>query len=252
MKNKMGLLRSVLVLFVLLAVVIVALMTGATRALFSDSESVRARVQAGVWETPTPTTATADLALVDPPWCYPDDCNLLADDYPDVTAQVTFAVCGDTFSGLFVASGMLPSFEYQLKLEGRPSCKYADGDDVTNMNLGSIGRWWDDTAGANIPDGQVAAAIDAGHCVVGYVLFACATSDGSGDLGQDFNLDYSWHVCGTPERGAVQMPDGVYEANFVITENPKWWRTVLMADDIRFTVGHTDEDGDGVIDVCVP
>ena len=194
-------------------------------------------VPAMAWET-WHNPVTADLELADPPWCYPGSCNLLADDYPNVDAQVTYNPYETTFTGSFNATGMLPNTLYQLKLEGRPTCKYgAEGDDAANMALGQVGRWWDDTAGANIPDDQVQAAIDAGHCVLGYVVFDCGTSDGSGDLNQDFELDYSWHVCGTPERGEVMLPNGDYNVSFVITENHQWWRTVLTTD-VHFTVDH--------------
>jgi hypothetical protein len=183
--------------------------------------------------------ATADLELADPPWCYPGSCNLLAEDYPEASAQVSYHVTDTTFHGYLSASGMLPNTLYQIKLEGRPTCKYgADGDDASNMMIGSVGRWWDDTVGWNITDAEVDDAIAAGHCVLGYVIFDCATSDADGKLYHDLNLDYSWHVCGTPERGPVELPNGDYNVSFAVTENHQWWRTVLINNDISFTVNH--------------
>jgi hypothetical protein len=180
--------------------------------------------------------ATASMTLADPPWCYPGSCNLLADDYPDVVADPTYDMYGETFEGSLVASGMIPNMQYQIKLEGKPTCKDPAGDDDDNMAIGSIGRWWDDTAGSNLTDGEVAAAVAAGHCVLGYVIFDCATADGDGNLNLDFALDHSYHVCGVDERGPVTLPPGDYNVSFAITENPAWWRTVLVGD-VNFSVG---------------
>lgn len=194
-------------------------------------------VPAVAW-APRGAPVTTGLELADPPWCYPGSCNLLADDYPNVDAHVTYSIYENSFNGTFNATGMLPNTLYQLKLEGRPTCKYgAEGDDADNMALGQIGRWWDDTAGTNLSDAEVQGAIDAGHCVLGYVIFDCGTSDGSGNLVEDFELDYSYHTCGVTERGEVMLPNGDYDVNFVITENHQWWRTVLTSD-VHFTIDH--------------
>jgi hypothetical protein len=134
---------------------------------------------------------------------------------------------------------MLPNTLYQLKLEGKPTCKSGpEGDDQANLNIGYVGRWWNDTDGWNEgSDAAAEASMAAGDCVLGYVLFDCGTSDSSGNLSQALNLDYSWHVCGVPERGPVTLPNGDYNVSFAVTENHQWWRTVLIGD-VDFTVDH--------------
>jgi hypothetical protein len=184
--------------------------------------------------------ATAGLGRApDPPWCYPWGCDLLADDYPDLGGQVKYNLRDFSFKGSVDAWGLLPNFLYQIKLEGRPTCKYGvDGNDEANLNIGSIGRWWNDTKGQNETDATVGAAMAAGDCVLGYIIFDCATTDGKGTLQTTFDLDWSYHICGVDERGAVTMPDGDYDVNFILTEDPAMWRTVATTDEIHFTVDH--------------
>jgi len=196
---------------------------------------------------------TVDLEVADTAWCYPGSCNLPEVDYPDVDAQVTYNVCDDSLTGSIVASGMLASRQYQLKLEGNPTCQYgATGNDAANQALGSVGRWWckSCTPEQNVSDAWVAAHPEA--CVLGYLLFDCTSSDADGNLSFDFDVDYSWHVCGTPQRGDISMPDGDYDVSFLVTEAGDPWRTVLISRDVHFTVDHDDGDSDGVPDACDP
>jgi hypothetical protein len=192
------------------------------------------------------------------PWCFPETpwgtpCPELENDYPAVTGVVEYNSCGNTFSGTITASGLIPNMQYQIKLEGIPICKdFTNGDDWSNVQIGYIGRWWNDTGGWNEPsDAAAEAAMAAGDCVLGYLLFDCATADSVGNLVKDFELDYSWHICGTPERGPVSMTEGDYKVNIILTEEGDPWRTALMgAEPVAFTVDYDDSDYDGVPDAC--
>jgi hypothetical protein len=43
---------------------------------------------------------------------------------------------------LFDGAGLKPNFAYQVKLEGKPSYFYPDGNDWANEQIGYAGRWW--------------------------------------------------------------------------------------------------------------
>ena len=152
--------------------------------------------------------------------------------------SLTYYTSGPTFMGSLVVGDMVPDRTYQVKLEGQP-----DDDPVGNIKLGSIGRWWvvDPTdssgwGGRNARDDTYQNEIDAGFTVLGYILFDSFTADESGNAHIDFYLNWSYHTVGVDERGAVTMPDGLYTATLLITENFASWNTPLLKKDIQFAV----------------
>jgi len=157
--------------------------------------------------------------------------------------SLTYASVGPTFMGSLAVSGLSANQSYQVKLEGQP------GDNpIGNKKLGSIGRWWviDPTdpsgwGGRNATDATYQAEIDAGYKVLGYILFDSITTDDNGSANINFHLDYSWHTVGVTERGAVEMPVGLYTATFLITEDFTNWDTPLIKTDIEFEVAPVPE-----------
>jgi len=154
---------------------------------------------------------------------------------------LSYASVGPTFMGSLAVSGLTANQSYQVKLEGQP------GDDpIGNENLGSIGRWWvidpsEKWGGRNATDDTYQAEIDAGFTVLGYILFDSITTDANGAANIDFYLDYSWHTIDVTERGAVEMPVGLYTATFLITENFENWNSPLLRTDIEFEVAPVPE-----------
>ena len=120
--------------------------------------------------------------------------------------------------------------KYQLKMEGMPTIDYGkQGDDWSNETLKTLGRTWEN---------------------LGYVIFQCETADGEGNITADFGVDYSWHVCGDPEKGPITLPKGTYKVNFCVTEAPSLWRTVFLSEDpLEFVVADVCEWGGSRVDI---
>ena len=119
---------------------------------------------------------------------------------------------GETvFSGTLTATTLKPNFAYQMKLVGRASITSAteapDPDTApeawASWQLGSHGRWWDETGQWNLNDSQLADAIAAGHSVVGYLLMDFFITDSDGSALKSFTLDSSFHVLWSDLEGQL-------------------------------------------------
>ena len=112
-------------------------------------------------------------------------------------ANVTFAFttpADDKLTGTVTATGLKPYETYQLKFEGRPTCKYgAAGDDTANEYIGYLGRWWDNTANANTTDAGYVANHTT-HCITSYLVWGYATADAAGNLSKTVQTGASYHV----------------------------------------------------------
>jgi hypothetical protein len=96
-----------------------------------------------------------------------------------------------TFSGTLTATGLKPSFAYQVKLVGN-----SDMDDWSNEQLGYAGRWWrvqpnpgnsNDTDYGNNKD-------DPNYIYQGYLLFGFFPTDQQGNATVNFSANSSYHV----------------------------------------------------------
>ena len=178
--------------------------------------------------------ASERLILQTTAWCCPS-CQPPSTDpgYAGTTGVVFYKKVSDTFEGTILLSKTVtpPTPQpLQVKLEGLGSLS---SDAESNAWIGYIGRWWDNSANANINDAQYAAVKDT-HDVLGYVIF-----DGfdTGGTSKTVALDYSYHTLWTPERGAVSMTVGDYKVNLALTENLTWWRGVFISENpLEFTI----------------
>ena len=120
-----------------------------------------------------------------------------------VAADTDTFTCADGLERtviLFAGSGLKPNFAYQLKLEGKPTYFYSDGDDWANEQLGYAGRWWliristrtgeiidqsnsDDTEYEYWKDrGFKDARKKIQYVFTGYLLFGYVVTDESGNI----------------------------------------------------------------------
>jgi len=176
--------------------------------------------------------------------------------------KVTVNQCGADFGASLVANGLTPSSQYQMKLEGKPTCSYgAAGDDASNEQIGMQGRFWytgtDATppcldtqgwGGCNIDDKNVYQAHknDAGFCAKGYILFNCVSSDSSGSIiNQDISgVTHNWQGCGViVGTGTATLPAGDYNVKFLLGQDFAPWGTV-GTQFLSFNIGDCDNDGD--------
>jgi len=113
---------------------------------------------------------------------------------------------------------------------------------------------------ANVGDfmsfSQIQTLNTLGHDLAGYFMYGYFTvnSDGTvtytGAQGSSstitanpddsftiaFYADFSWHVAGEVEKGAVVMPVGDYNSKFLITREWDGWANPLLAENINFSV----------------
>ena len=142
------------------------------------------------------------------------------------TANVSFAYdtpANDKLSGTVTATGLKPYATYQLKFDGKPTCKYgASGDDLANEYIGNKGRWWDNTTNANTNDaGYASNSIYKGgtHCISGYLVWGYITADASGNATKSVTTDSSYHVlwcsggtCGQSNNNLLAFLDPLHPA----------------------------------------
>jgi len=140
-------------------------------------------------------------------------------DYSGADVIFTYTTPGnDKISGTIAATGLKPYATYQLKFEGKPTCKYgASGDDLANEYIGYKGRWWDNTTNSNTDDaGYAANSIYKGgtHCITGYLVWGYITADASGNANKIVTTDSSYHVlwcgggtCNVSNNTFLSQPD---------------------------------------------
>ena len=172
---------------------------------------------------------------------------------PDASGTLTYSSTGTSFTGQLQVNDLVADQTYQLKLDRAWNIDYGTGS-----NLSSIGRTWDNDISWNISDSEVAGAWAAGHDLVGYFLFASFevntnntvtfTEDNAGSVTtinpevdgsfiMPFYADFSWHTSWIVEKGFVTMPDGEYNANFLLAREGGSWGQPLFYDPVEFTVG---------------
>ena len=130
--------------------------------------------------------------------------------YDADTSYVTVAADdrGRAFRGTLTAVGLKPNFAYQMKLLGRTPITSAEGtadlaeEAWASWQVGHQGRWWCIDDAWNVSDGQLAAHLNQGHRVTGYLLFEFFITDEDGNATVPFSLDSSYHVLWrTDQRG---------------------------------------------------
>jgi hypothetical protein len=116
------------------------------------------------------------------------------------------AVQHSTLSGLIFASGMKQNFTYQVKLLGKPTCKYGSaGNDTLNEYIGYHGRWTcascnDSSVEKNRNDAEYAANkaksdLDlTKECIQAYLVFDFFTTNASGYAQKSVLSDSSYRV----------------------------------------------------------
>ena len=111
--------------------------------------------------------------------------------YTQPMVTISYGNTPGTFSGTLTATGLKPSFAYQMKLVGN-----SDMDDWTNEQLGYAGRWWrvqpnpgnsNDTDYGNHKD-------DPNYKYQGYLLFGFFSTDQQGNATVNFSANSSYHV----------------------------------------------------------
>jgi hypothetical protein len=115
---------------------------------------------------------------------------------------VEWTDAGQAFGGTLTATSVKPNFAYQIKLVGRapitsataPPDPQTDAEGWASWQLGSRGRWWDQTAQWNLSDAELPGALTAGHDVIGYLLMDFFVTDRDGSATKSFLLDSSYHV----------------------------------------------------------
>lgn len=122
------------------------------------------------------------------------------------------------FSCTLWAHGLKPNFCYQLKLLGRPSGLWPDGDDAFNEWLGRHGRWWDyaretwvDNQTHNLEYDKLSS--EARRYVVGYVYFGPIVTDEQGDIAPTVvTADRCWHITGLAGQDFLHEAPGTRTA----------------------------------------
>ena len=111
--------------------------------------------------------------------------------YAQPLVTISYNNTSATFSGTLTATGLKPSFAYQMKLVGN-----SDMDDWSNEQLGYAGRWWrvqpnpgnsNDTDYDNNKD-------DPSYIYQGYLLFGFFSTDQQGNATVNFSANSSYHV----------------------------------------------------------
>jgi hypothetical protein len=127
-------------------------------------------------------------------------------DYSKGTVTLNYESVDDKyFKGTLTATSLKPGFTYQLKMWGKPTCKYSDGNDIINERIGYKGRWsCADCActgsACNLNDADYVAnkaKLDSDptkKCIQGYLVFDYFTTDVSGNAVLNFQSDNSYHV----------------------------------------------------------
>ncbi|MFC1910845.1 cellulase family glycosylhydrolase [Chloroflexota bacterium] len=185
---------------------------------------------------------------------------------PGAGGEITYQNCASTFTGSVKVWGLEYGTEYQLKLEGMPTCYYdKGGDDWSNLAMGSIGRWWKKTPlpEENVYDDNWYVSHPE-WCVLGYLLFGCFTFTPGPDgiMTISIKVDSSYHICGEPQTGRPApgtpdiMPKGSYKARLNITEEVvphEDYRTVFLSEEaLEFTVAAECPCEGGFVDVGDP
>ena len=138
------------------------------------------------------------------------------------TADVDFTYttpASNKLTGTITATGLKPYATYQLKFDGKPTCKYGvAGDDAKNEQIGYMGRFWDNTTNSNTTDAGYVANHTT-HCISGYLVWGYITADASGSATKVVTTDSSYHVlwcsggtCGQSNNSQIAFLDPAHPA----------------------------------------
>ena len=123
--------------------------------------------------------------------------------YAQPLVTISYNNTSATFSGTLTATGLKPSFAYQMKLVGN-----SDMDDWSNEQLGYAGRWWrvqpnpgnsNDTDYGNHKD-------DPNYIYQGYLFFSFFSTDQQGNAAVNFSANSSYHVLWATNVKGCKMP----------------------------------------------
>ncbi len=124
-----------------------------------------------------------------------------------------------------------PDNGYQVKIEQSYS-------ETGGQNLGSVGRVWNSTVGYlmfeyfQILDADTVIYYED-NVADGKTIHA--ETDGSFNI--PFYADFSWHTNNIVQNGFITLPEGNYDAKFMITrELDHTWADPLFVSDVEFTV----------------
>lgn len=107
------------------------------------------------------------------------------------------------FTGHLVAAGLKPNFAYQLKLIGKPDGGRRGwgkwGDELGNVRLGSVARWWCDTCLKNVTDSHYKYYGPHGwshqrHSIYGYAFLGTFVTSPLGAADVWFRGDRALHI----------------------------------------------------------
>ena len=160
--------------------------------------------------------------------------------YEKAAVTATYKEEEVTFAGTLVATGMKPSFAYQMKLNGKPSYWWgADGDDWANEQLGYAGRWWVNkvehvggvvVAGWNSNDAEYlqwkAVGFTDGvydYVFEGYLLFDYFVTDAASAASKPFALDSSFHVLWNTSQRRPTAKDSTPATHTVVATRSSGW-----------------------------
>jgi len=144
-------------------------------------------------------------------------------DYRNARVTIEYDRALPYFDGLITGSGLKPYATYQVKLLGKPTCGYADGNDLSNEYVGLNGRWTCmDCEGSaesrNRDDRQYYAKSqfrgDRSECIQGYLVFDFFTAGLDGKAIKRIECKNSYHVlwcgggsCNSANNKFLQTPD---------------------------------------------
>ena len=136
-------------------------------------------------------------------------------DHPDaydVTVEWTSGPA--PLKGALTARGLKPNFAYQLKFWARKglvgATEEANRHDplaLSGYRLGTVGRWWCEECAWNVDDADLDRHVEAGHTVMGYLLFDWFVTDPRGNAHHAFQVDSSYHVLWTRDQRRPRRND---------------------------------------------
>ena len=139
-------------------------------------------------------------------------------DYSGARLSFVYGETDDnTIRGRLTGYNLKPYATYQLKFEGKPTCKDGGTNDQTNEYIGYRGRWWNDTDGNNATDVNYESG--DGDCYIGYLVWDFFTANADGVIEEKFvETANSYHVlwcsggtCGGTNNSSLQNLSGAQD-----------------------------------------